>query len=331
VNVLVTGASGFFGGAIARGLADAGHSVRGLVRASSRWDERPATAVTATGDVTDVASIGRAATGCDTIVHAAAHVKVWAKDPSEFDRVNVGGLRNAAAVAADKGARLVYVSSFIALGPTDGATFDEDTPRATSDTHNDYERTKRDADLVARSLAAEGRSIVRVYPGVLYGPGPLTPGNHVVGALLQHAQGKLPGMLGKGDRRMCFTYVEDAVRGIVTIVERAATASAYVLGGDNRTMTELFDAFARESGVAPPKRHVPFAFAELLGKVYRWRAELFGIEPELTDEVVRIYRHEWAYDSTRAQRDLGYRITPLSHGIARTVAWLRSTGRIPRA
>ena len=57
-------------------------------------------------------------------------------------------------------------------------------------------------------------------------------------------------------------------------------------------------------------------------------AELTGREPELTDEVVEIYRHEWAYSSARAERDLAYRITPFAEGVVRTVAWLRATGAL---
>jgi len=60
------------------------------------------------------------------------------------------------------------------------------------------------------------------------------------------------------------------------------------------------------------------------GKLMRWRAALTGIEPIITDEVIEIYRHDWAYSSDRAVADLGYRITPLEEGLRRTVAWLRS-------
>lgn len=331
MKLLVTGATGFFGGRIARGLAEAGHGVRGLVRPSSRWDDRPQGAETIAGDVTDEASVLRALEGCDAVVHAAAFVKVWARDRSTFDRVNVGGLSNVADAARATGIPLYYVSSFIALGPTDGATFDETTPRASDFTHNDYERTKRDADVLARRLAAEGRSIVRIYPGVLYGPGAVTPGNHVVATLLEHAKGKLPGLLGPGDRRLSLTFVEDAVRGVASIVERERPGAAYVLGGDNRTMVDLFEAFAKASGIPPPKRRIPYGVATAIGKVLRWRAGLLGIEPELTDEVVGIYRHEWAYSSARAERELGYRITPLEEGMTRTVAWLRQSGLLAEA
>jgi farnesol dehydrogenase len=329
VKVLVTGVTGFFGGRIARGLADAGHTVRGLVRPASRWEDPPLRAESFAGDTTDESAVRRAVDGCDAVVHAAAFVKVWTKDRSAFDRVNVGGLENVAGAAREKGVPLHYVSSFIALGPTDGTTFDEETPRAADHTHNDYERTKRDADLLARRLAAGGQDLVRIYPGVLYGPGAITPGNHVVVTLLQHARGKLPGTLGPGDRRLCLTFVEDAVAGVRAIVERRPPSRAYVLGGDNRTLVDLFDAFARASGIAPPGRRIPYGVATALGRLLRLRADWLGIEPELTDEVVGIYRHEWAYSSARAQRELGYRITPLEEGMERTVAWLRQSGRLP--
>ena len=59
------------------------------------------------------------------------------------------------------------------------------------------------------------------------------------------------------------------------------------------------------------------------GRLQRVRADLTGKEPGITDEVVGIYRHEWAYDSTRAITELGYAITPLEDGLTRTVEWLR--------
>ncbi len=326
MKVLVTGASGFVGGRITEGLAARGHAVRGFVRDPSRWRERPDGAEVFVGDVTDADALRRAAEGCDAVVHAAALVKVWARDHGAYDRVNVEGLRHAADAARTHGARLIYCSSFIALGPTDGCVFDEDSPRMPGPPHNDYERTKWAADRLARELAAEGRPIVRLYPGVVYGPGSLTSGNHVVETLLRHARGKLPGLLGPGDRRLCLAFAEDVVAGFAAALHQAPDGSAYILGGENRTLVTLFEAFARASGVAPPRRRIPYAVAKLIGRLERFLADHVGREPDLTDEVVEIYRHEWAYSSDRARRDLGYRITPLEEGIARTVAWLRERG-----
>ncbi|HSG50192.1 MAG TPA: NAD-dependent epimerase/dehydratase family protein, partial [Longimicrobiales bacterium] len=194
--------------------------------------------------------------------------------------------------------------------------------------HNDYERTKTLADQLARRLSAEGLPLVRLYPGVVYGPGNLTSGNHVVGILLDHARGRLPGLLGNGDGLQCFAYVEDVATGVVRAVERAQPGSAYILGGDNRTTLDLFQAFHEASGIRPPRLRIPYAVAEVTGLFMRWGAELTGWEPMLTDEVARIYRREWAYSSERAVRELGYHVTPLEEGVRRTVAWLREVGRL---
>jgi farnesol dehydrogenase len=326
MKVLVTGATGFLGGRVARALVEGGHSVRGLVRDPGRLPTPLEGVEIRAGDVTDAESFRRAAGGCEAIVHAAAWVKNWSKDRSVFDRVNVGGFRHAFDAARSAGAKLVYTSSFVALGPTDGTVLDEGSPRMPGKAHNDYERTKWEADRLAREAA-----VVRLYPGVVFGPGELTAGNHVVQSLLQHAAGKLPGLLGRGDRRLCFAYVDDVATGFVAAVERAAPGAAYVLGGENRTLAELFESFGRRTGIAPPARRIPYALAAAVGWVQRKRADWFGIEPELTDEVVGIYRHEWAYSSARAERELGYRITPFEEALARTVAWLEKTGTLAAA
>lgn len=328
MRVLVTGVTGFLGGRVAEHLARAGHSVRGLVRDPSRWPAPPEGADVFVGDVTDETAWRGASDGREAIVHAAALVKMWVRDRRRFDRVNVDGLRLAIEAAQARRARLIYISSFIALGPTDGAVFDESTPRRSTVFHNDYERTKWIADQLARRIEDPQARPVRVYPGVVFGPGPLTAGNHVVRLLLQHARGKLPGMLGSGRQRQCFAFVDDVAAGVVSALERGAPGTGYILGGENRSAVELFAAFQRSSGVAAPRRRIPFAVAGLIGKLQRWRAELLGIEPELTDEVVGVYRREWAYSSAKAQSELDYRITPFDEAVGRTVAWLREIGEL---
>jgi len=329
VRLLVTGATGFLGGRIAERLVAAGHEVRALVRDPRTQPESCCGAEPIPGDVTDREVVLRAARGCDGIVHAAALVRMWAADRRAFDRVNVEGFEAVARAAHERSARLLYVSSFLALGRSAGTPRDETATADPARCHNDYQRTKTEADRRARALGRAGRDVVRLYPGVVFGPGRLTAGNHVVRLFVEHARGQLPGLLGRGDRRQCFAFVDDVVEGVRLALERAPPGSGYVLGGENRTPRELFAAFARASGIAAPRRRIPFAVASLVGRVARWRAERFGVEPELTDEVVRIYREEWAYSSASAERDLGYRITPFDEAIRRTVEWLRSIGEIP--
>ena len=328
MKVLVTGVTGFLGGRVAQELAGSGHEVRGLVRDPASWSRPPHGAEVVQGDVTDAGSLRHAVRGCDAIIHLAALVKMWVRDRRQFDRVNVEGLRLTVDAARSSGAALLYASSFLALGPSDGMILDEES-QASTRFYNDYHRTRWVADMMVRHLAASGLPLVRLYPGIVYGPGALTQVDHLVQLLLRHARGKLPGMLGRGDRRQCFALVDDVAAGFVAALERAEPGSAYILGGDNRTVRDLFRAFHDASGVAPPRKRIPYGMAAFVGRLQRWRAELTGIEPDLTDEVVAICRHEWAYSSARAEADLGYHVTPLEEGVRRTVTWLREIGELP--
>jgi hypothetical protein len=61
------------------------------------------------------------------------------------------------------------------------------------------------------------------------------------------------------------------------------------------------------------------------------RARLTGRLPDLTPGVVATFRHEWAYSSDRAVREIGYAVTPLGEGLRRTLAALAPAASRVRA
>jgi NAD+-dependent farnesol dehydrogenase len=323
-GVFVTGGTGYLGANLVAGLAASGAEVSVLVRDPRRGANLPSKVRRVAGDVTDLGSIRRGMEGCDRAIHAAAHVRSWDPEPKRFEAINVGGLVNVLRAAREGGlSRVLYTSSFIALGPTDGQVADEDwsLPRRTF--HNLYERTKAEADAVARREIQQGAPLVILYPGVIYGPGLDTPGNLVGKTIRDFVAGKIPGILGKGDRRFCYAYVSDVVEGHLLALRAAQTGERFILGGENRTLLEFFQELERITGLPSPRRRIPYGLAKMAGRFQRWRAALSGTEPEITDEVVEIYRHEWAYTSRRAQERLGYRITPLPRGLEFAVRALR--------
>lgn len=327
MRVLLTGGTGFLGKNVAAALDAGGHSLRLLARSGSNLSGLPPGAEIARGDVTDASSLQGAAEGCDAILHMAAVVKMWAPDPTLFDAVNVGGLRNALAAARATGVRLVYTSSFMAVGPTGPAPADESQVHPGT-YRNHYERTKAQADAVAREAAAAGQDVVMLYPGVVYGPGDLTDGNLVVKMAVDHLEGKLPGIVGPGDRLWSYAYVGDVAEGHRTALERGRAGERYFLTGENVDMNGLFALLAELTGVPAPRRHIPYAVATALGvAMWAW-AELTGHPPQLTHQVVGVFREHWAYSSAKAERELGYRVTPLRQGLQETVAWLREQGAI---
>jgi nucleoside-diphosphate-sugar epimerase len=323
VKVLLTGGTGFVGKNVARALAARGHEVRVIAREGSNLAGLPAGEVVR-GDVCDKGTLERAAQGCQAVLHMAALVKMWVPERSEFARVNVEGLRGALAAAEAAGARLVYTSSFMALGPTGAAGADETQLHPGHSFRNDYERTKAEADAVAREAAARGSDIVLLYPGVVYGPGDRTAGNIVVNMVADHLRGAFPGIIGPGDRLWSYAFVDDVAAGHVGALERGRRGERYILAGDNVSMNDFFRVLAEVASVPAPRRHIPYAAASALGwMLYAW-AELTGQPPLLTHEVVGVFREHWAYASGKAQRELGYTVTPLREGLRRTLDWLRS-------
>ena len=329
MKILVTGGTGFLGRRIVSELSGR-HALRLLVRRGSSRDRFPAGVEFAEGDVTDRASLAAAMAGCDAVVHAAALVKILAPR-EEFDRINVGGLENVLAAAETAGVgRMLYVSSFIALGPTDGRTLDESAEPRDRAWINDYERTKTLSDRAARKAIAEGAPLSVVYPGVIYGPGEMTEGNIVLRHVLDLVHGRLPGLIGRPERRWNYVYVDDVARGVALALEKEPPGGRYVLGGENVTLKEFYGLVGKTTGAKIPTLRFPDPIAKAAGAAQKAWARLRGTTPQLTPDLVEIYKHDWAYDSSRAEREIGYRWRLLSEGLASSVAWLRETGQMEK-
>jgi len=320
MRVLVTGGTGYLGRAVVRALAARGHELVVFARTAGRSD-LPGTLVD--GDVRDRAALDGAAAGCDAVSHSAALVSIWRRRRADFDDVNVGGLRNVLAVArARQIPRVLYTSSFVALPPR-GLT----SPIAA----NDYQRTKVAADRLADEAVAGGSPLIRVYPGVVYGPGSFTEGNLVGRLIADHLKHKLPGLVGP-EHPWSYSYIDDVAAGHCAALERGAVGGRYALGGENASQQRVFELVQQLTGRRPPAR-IPFPIATMLGAAEELRVSVFGGTPMLTRGAVEIFRHDWSLDSGDAVRALGYTMTPLADGIGRTVASIRdaasSAGRAP--
>ena len=324
MKVLVTGGAGFLGGRIVKALIAREHEVVLMVRGGRRAF-LPEEAAVVDGDIRDAGIFLKAAEGCQAIIHTAAMVKIWSPRLQDFDDINVGGIRNAIAAARALQIRLVYTSSFFAVGPTSTSPADE-SQNHPGDYGNDYERTKALADEVARSDAREGGDIVILYPGVVYGPGELTDGNLVAKLLADQMNGTLPGIVGPGDRLWSYAFVDDVAEAHVTALEKARKGERYLLAGVNATLNEVFAIASKRAGRKLSPRRLPFGLARMVGRVLWLWADITGKTPDLTHQAVGIFEKNWAYRSDKAVRDLGYRVRPLEEGIRTTVDWLIEEG-----
>jgi farnesol dehydrogenase len=311
---LVTGGTGYLGRAVVRALVARGH-VPVVFARSAAASGLPGVLIA--GDVRDRAAFESAAARCDAICHMAALVSVWRRRREDFDEVNVGGLRHALAVAGThRIARVLYTSSFLARPPACGRL-----PHG-----NDYQRTKIAAEQVAAEAASRGAPIIRLYPGVVYGPGETREGNLVGRMMKDHLARRLPGLIGP-ERVWSLAFVDDVAAGHVAALERARLGAQYGLGGENVPQITPFE-FMRERIGTPLPRRIPYAAADLIGRVEVARGRWLGGAPRLTPRTVDIFRHDWPVDSSAAVRDLDYAITPLREGLSRTLADLQESERV---
>ena len=302
MRVLVTGGTGYLGRAVVEAFAAAGHEPVVMARSASR-SGLPVAAVD--GDVRDEAAVNGAAAGCEVICHLAALVALWRARSEDFDDVNVGGLRNVLAVTARQGLRLIYTSSFLALPPQG-----QSTPILA----NDYQRTKVLAERESDAAARSGAAVVRLYPGVIYGPGVASEGNLVGRLVDDHLTGRLAGVVG-AERIWSCAWNEDVAAAHVRAAERAAPGATYALGGENLPLMRVFEIVEARTGARLPRR-IPAGIARALGAVEEARARLFHSAPLVTRGAVEIFGHDWPLNSSAAQRDLGYRVRSLAEGMS---------------
>ncbi|KAJ4733107.1 NAD(P)-binding Rossmann-fold superfamily protein [Rhynchospora pubera] len=224
MKVLLTGASGFLGGRLYLALVAEGYSVRALVWRNdpTRGAELADGLEVVYGDITDLESLVKACDGCEALFHVAALVEPWVPDPSRFYTVNVGGIENVLKAFSKTGTmkKLIYTSSFFAIGPTDGTIADEKQMHQGKSFCTEYEKSKFIADGIALKAAESGVPIVIVYPGVMYGPGNLTTGNFLARTLIERFNWRLPGYIGYGHDKSSFVHVDDVANGHIAALRK---------------------------------------------------------------------------------------------------------------
>src|ERR1022692_1176438 len=249
--ILVTGASGFVGGHVARALVQAGANVRALLRDSSNTKSIDDLSVEIVrGDLTDRASLDRAVKGCRHVYHVAADYRFWTRDPAEMYKSNVGGTENLLDAAADAGVeRIVYTSTVGCMGwPANGAPTNEDYAVTIDSMAGNYKRSKFQAELVALDRARKGVPVVIVNPTAPVGERDVkpTPTGKII---LDFLQGRMPAYLDTG---LNFVDVRAVAAGHLLAAERGRIGERYLLGDRNMDFSEMLQALAEISGRRAP-------------------------------------------------------------------------------
>src|SRR3984957_7902724 len=323
--VLVTGASGFVGAAVARAALTRGFHTRVLMRPNSnRANVAGLDVEPVEGDMRDAESMTKAMSGARYLFHVAADYRLWARDPSEIERNNLMGARATMQAALKAGVeRVVYTSSVAALKPGNGAAVDETSRHTPESAIGAYKRSKLVAEReVERMVAEEGLPAVIVAPSPPIGPRDIKPpptGRIIVEA----ATGKIPAFVDTG---LNLVHVDDVAEGHLLALGKGRIGENYILGGTDVSLQVMLADIARLTGRQAPGIKLP------RGPLFplAWGAEAFarltGKEPMLTADALRMSRYHMFFSSAKAEEVLGYRARPYLKGLEDAIAWFGANG-----
>ncbi len=300
--LLVTGATGFVGSAVAQYLAEAGLPVRATVRNPERASILPDLVERVRADLADEESLVEAMRGCDGVFHLAASLGPL---PEDTRRSNVDGTARVLAAAERAGVRrFVYTSSSAAIVTADGLVSEQAENRTAMT--DPYSTTKSEAEGLVLAAARRGLDACMVNPVMIYGPSPYGPSSYN-SLFLAAARGEVTQIV---DAPVGWVLAEDVARAHLLAYEKGEAGRRYVLSGEVAGFGLVLHRFAELTGsphrveVLPPGTTLPDD-----APLFARRSEVYGkLGP------VQI-------DDTQA-RALGFTPRGLEDGLALTAAWI---------
>ena len=325
MDVLVTGATGFTGGHLARHLKEQGHRVRVLARPGSRGQAlaRDGCEVVE-GDITNGDDVQRAVKGMTQVYHIAACYRTAGHPDGYFHDVNVRGTEHVLQAARKSDCeRVVHCSTVGVHGSVPVTPADETAPFAPGDI---YQVTKLEGEKRARKAQQAGQPVAIFRPAPIYGPGDMR-----LLKLFRTVNNRTFRMFGPGTVNYHLIHIDDLVRGIGLCGSRPeAIGDCFILCGPRYTsLNELVELVANAVDVTPPRGKLPVKPLLAASVVCEQICRPLRIDPPLHKRRCEFFVKNRAFTSAKAQRVLGFAPTVQPEdGLRATAQWYKEAGHL---
>ena len=325
---LVTGAAGFLGSNICRELVEQGRRVRAFVLPNDKGTAHiPKEVEVVEGNLCDKKSLKNLfdvpANMEIVVIHAASIVTVEPEYNQKVMDVNVGGTKNIVALcqAAANFGKLVYVSSTGCISEADKGVAIREV--ADFDGHgfmDCYSQSKALATQYVLGEARKGMNACVVHPSGILGPFDYAVG-HTTKTLIQIIKGEMPIAIN-GTFNLC--DVRDLAKGIVSASEKGRRGECYILANKAVSFKKFVRIVNRECGVRRFTLFLPGSLAYTLAKRMEKKAQKTGQKPMLTTFAVYNLIRNNVFDSSKAEKELGYTTRSYTETIGNEIQWLKN-------
>jgi dihydroflavonol-4-reductase len=317
MKILITGATGYIGGKMAKYLYSHGSDVVCMTRMGKEVNSLPVVE----GDLLRPETLKKSCENMDIVCHFAGAMGMWLKEETIIS-INVSGTENMVHAAKDAGVKFfLHISSGAVVGPRGSAPANEDT-----ECHpcTIYEQTKYEGEKLALRIAHNiGLPLCVVRPTFTYGPG--DPHKLLMFKLIKKG---LFFFIGDGASTNHPVYIDDLLDGIMLVLKKKPVQEVFILGGPRPvSKKEWAITIAKAIKVAPPRVCIPESLAWIGANIMEPIGRLIGKKSPLTRSRVLAMSRYWGMDISKARRELGYSPSvDLEEGVAKTVAWYINEG-----